>query len=177
MLCVCCRCILCGFVPSCCPTSQEWCILKEMKMNCTLISERMGSLKSNTLRPDPPHGSWRSLSETFMGQLAPFIFPLFGRTASKKLGQSNTVGYCITQVLPSISRFQMLYADVYMERQEFWEMFDGTLYHKLRKQLNCEDAFPEVYDKICKTARLWIQPNVKGVTRTAEKNCTSLLLK
>uniref|UniRef100_A0A8C1AEK7 Delta(24)-sterol reductase n=1 Tax=Cyprinus carpio carpio TaxID=630221 RepID=A0A8C1AEK7_CYPCA len=49
--------------------------------------------------------------------------------------------------------FQMLYADVYMERQEFWEMFDGTLYHKLRKQLNCEDAFPEVYDKICKNAR------------------------
>uniref|UniRef100_A0A673N5V3 Delta(24)-sterol reductase n=1 Tax=Sinocyclocheilus rhinocerous TaxID=307959 RepID=A0A673N5V3_9TELE len=49
--------------------------------------------------------------------------------------------------------FQMLYADVYMERHEFWEMFDGTLYHKLRKQLNCEDAFPEVYDKICKTAR------------------------
>uniref|UniRef100_A0A671MWQ1 24-dehydrocholesterol reductase n=1 Tax=Sinocyclocheilus anshuiensis TaxID=1608454 RepID=A0A671MWQ1_9TELE len=49
--------------------------------------------------------------------------------------------------------FQMLYADVYMERQEFWEMFDGTLYHKLRKQLNCENAFPEVYDKICKSAR------------------------
>ncbi|XP_050995101.1 delta(24)-sterol reductase [Labeo rohita] len=49
--------------------------------------------------------------------------------------------------------FQMLYADVYMDRQEFWEMFDGTLYHKLRKQLNCEGAFPEVYDKICKSAR------------------------
>uniref|UniRef100_A0A8C2HH52 Delta(24)-sterol reductase n=1 Tax=Cyprinus carpio TaxID=7962 RepID=A0A8C2HH52_CYPCA len=51
-----------------------------------------------------------------------------------------------------VNGFQMLYADLYMERQEFWEMFDGTLYHKLRKQLNCEDAFPEVYDKICKSA-------------------------
>uniref|UniRef100_W5L1N3 Delta(24)-sterol reductase n=1 Tax=Astyanax mexicanus TaxID=7994 RepID=W5L1N3_ASTMX len=49
--------------------------------------------------------------------------------------------------------FQMLYADVYMERPEFWEMFDGTLYHKLRKELGCEEAFPEVYDKICKAAR------------------------
>ncbi|KAI4889050.1 hypothetical protein NFI96_001504 [Prochilodus magdalenae] len=49
--------------------------------------------------------------------------------------------------------FQMLYADVYMERQEFWEMFDGTLYHKLRKELGCKEAFPEVYDKICKAAR------------------------
>ncbi|XP_051788689.1 delta(24)-sterol reductase [Erpetoichthys calabaricus] len=49
--------------------------------------------------------------------------------------------------------FQMLYADVYMNRQEFWEMFDGALYHKLRAQLGCKDAFPEVYDKICKSAR------------------------
>lgn len=50
-------------------------------------------------------------------------------------------------------RFQMLYADCYMNREEFWEMFDGSLYHKLRKQLGCQDAFPEVYDKICKAAR------------------------
>lgn len=50
-------------------------------------------------------------------------------------------------------RFQMLYADCYMNREEFWEMFDGSLYHKLRQQLGCQDAFPEVYDKICKAAR------------------------
>lgn len=55
--------------------------------------------------------------------------------------------------LLSLCRFQMLYADCYMNREEFWEMFDGSLYHKLRKQLGCQDAFPEVYDKICKAAR------------------------
>ncbi|TKS75063.1 Delta(24)-sterol reductase [Collichthys lucidus] len=49
--------------------------------------------------------------------------------------------------------FQMLYADVYMEREEFWEMFDGQLYHRLRNELGCKEAFPEVYDKICKSAR------------------------
>lgn len=54
----------------------------------------------------------------------------------------------------------MLYADVYMERQEYWEMFDGTLYHKLREQLDCKDAFPEVFDKICKSARHWIKANL-----------------
>lgn len=53
----------------------------------------------------------------------------------------------------SVHGFQMLYADCYMNREEFWEMFDGSLYHKLRKQLGCQDAFPEVYDKICKAAR------------------------
>lgn len=50
-------------------------------------------------------------------------------------------------------RFQMLYADVYMEREEFWEMFDGRLYQRLRQELGCEAAFPEVYSKICKSAR------------------------
>lgn len=58
-----------------------------------------------------------------------------------------------SSLLLSLCRFQMLYADCYMDREEFWEMFDGSLYHKLRKQLGCEDAFPEVYDKICKAAR------------------------
>lgn len=49
--------------------------------------------------------------------------------------------------------FQMLYADCYMSREEFWEMFDGSLYQKLRQKLGCKNAFPEVYDKICKAAR------------------------
>ncbi|NXW15628.1 DHC24 reductase, partial [Circaetus pectoralis] len=53
----------------------------------------------------------------------------------------------------SVHGFQMLYADCYMTREEFWDMFDGSLYHKLREQMNCKDAFPEVYDKICKAAR------------------------
>ncbi|XP_043855877.1 delta(24)-sterol reductase [Dromiciops gliroides] len=53
----------------------------------------------------------------------------------------------------SVHGFQMLYADCYMNREEFWEMFDGSLYHQLRKELNCKDAFPEVFDKICKAAR------------------------
>ncbi|XP_047443506.1 delta(24)-sterol reductase [Mugil cephalus] len=49
--------------------------------------------------------------------------------------------------------FQMLYADVYMDKEEFWEMFDGQLYHRLRDELGCKEAFPEVYEKICKSAR------------------------
>uniref|UniRef100_A0A673WSS8 24-dehydrocholesterol reductase n=1 Tax=Salmo trutta TaxID=8032 RepID=A0A673WSS8_SALTR len=59
----------------------------------------------------------------------------------------------LEQFVREMHGFQMLYADVYMEHSEFWEMFDGTLYHRLRKELGCQDAFPEVYDKICKAAR------------------------
>ncbi|XP_071850422.1 delta(24)-sterol reductase-like [Apostichopus japonicus] len=52
-----------------------------------------------------------------------------------------------------VNGFQMLYADCHMTREEFRDMFDHTLYDKLRKELKCEDAFPEVYDKISKDAR------------------------
>ncbi|KAK3755290.1 hypothetical protein QZH41_014600, partial [Actinostola sp. cb2023] len=50
--------------------------------------------------------------------------------------------------------YQMLYADSYMTREEFREMFDHTLYDKLRKTLCCGNAFPEVYDKISRSARI-----------------------
>uniref|UniRef100_A0A8C5R7Y1 Delta(24)-sterol reductase n=1 Tax=Leptobrachium leishanense TaxID=445787 RepID=A0A8C5R7Y1_9ANUR len=49
--------------------------------------------------------------------------------------------------------FQMLYADCYMTKEEFWEMFDGSLYWKLREKLKCDNAFPEVYNKVCLAAR------------------------
>lgn len=45
----------------------------------------------------------------------------------------------------------MLYADSYLTREEFREMFDHSLYDKLR--VGSTDAFPEVYDKVCRAAR------------------------
>lgn len=50
--------------------------------------------------------------------------------------------------------FQMMYADSYMTREEYREMFDHTLYDKMRKELGCEKAFPEVYDKVNRKARI-----------------------
>jgi delta24-sterol reductase len=47
----------------------------------------------------------------------------------------------------------MLYADTYTTKEEFRRMFDHTLYDKMRKQLNCVHAFPDVYDKVNKSAR------------------------
>jgi delta24-sterol reductase len=49
--------------------------------------------------------------------------------------------------------YQALYADTYMTRDEFYQMFDHNLYNQLRKKYGCEKAFPEVYDKISKEAR------------------------
>ncbi|KAK6179008.1 hypothetical protein SNE40_011465 [Patella caerulea] len=53
----------------------------------------------------------------------------------------------------SVKGFQMLYADSYLDRNEFHEMFDHSLYDKMRTSLNCKSAFPEVYDKINRKAR------------------------
>ncbi|GAB6032196.1 Delta(24)-sterol reductase [Chamberlinius hualienensis] len=52
-----------------------------------------------------------------------------------------------------VNGFQMLYADSYLTREEFKQMFDHDLYEKMRDKLDCRKAFPEVYDKISKQAR------------------------
>ncbi|KAG5885059.1 hypothetical protein JTB14_018289 [Gonioctena quinquepunctata] len=59
----------------------------------------------------------------------------------------------IEKYVRDVKGFQMLYADTYMTRKEFREMFDHSLYDKLRRQMKCEEAFPEVYDKISRKAR------------------------
>jgi len=51
-------------------------------------------------------------------------------------------------------RFQFLYADTYMTREEFREMFDMEHYDRIRRKYNCEDAFPEIYDKVSMSARI-----------------------
>jgi len=50
--------------------------------------------------------------------------------------------------------YQGLYAETLMTREEFIEMFDESHYLKVRKSIPmCEEAFPEVYDKISKLGR------------------------
>lgn len=49
--------------------------------------------------------------------------------------------------------YQMLYADTYMTRSEFREMYHHNGYDQLRKELGCQTVFPEVFDKVSKKAR------------------------
>lgn len=50
--------------------------------------------------------------------------------------------------------FQMLYADTYTTREEFRQMFDHTLYDRVRNSLPyCLDAFPEIYGKVNRSVR------------------------
>ncbi|XP_045160263.2 delta(24)-sterol reductase-like [Mercenaria mercenaria] len=52
-----------------------------------------------------------------------------------------------------VKGFQMLYADTYLSEEDFREMFDHSLYDKMRKRLNCENAFPEIYGKVNRKVR------------------------
>ena len=44
--------------------------------------------------------------------------------------------------------YHLLYADIFMTKQEFETMFNHTHYRAMRKKYRAENAFPEVYDKV-----------------------------
>ncbi|KAL1501913.1 hypothetical protein ABEB36_007146 [Hypothenemus hampei] len=47
-----------------------------------------------------------------------------------------------------VGGFSFLYADIFMTRKEFEEMFDLTLYELVRKKYHAEHAFPHLYEKV-----------------------------
>ena len=60
----------------------------------------------------------------------------------------------IEKFVRKVKGYQMLYADTYATKEEFEEMFDHTLYKKMREKLQCEGAFPEVYGKVNRSVRI-----------------------
>lgn len=59
----------------------------------------------------------------------------------------------LEEIVVASNGFQMLYADCYRTYDEFRQMFDHRLYDRVRKELKCEQAFPEIYEKINKKVR------------------------
>lgn len=47
-----------------------------------------------------------------------------------------------------VGGYSFLYADIFMTREEFEEMFDLGLYEEVRKKYGAEGAFPHLYDKV-----------------------------
>lgn len=47
-----------------------------------------------------------------------------------------------------VGGFPFLYADTFMTREEFEQMFDLSLYRAVRRKYHAEGAFPDLYDKI-----------------------------
>jgi len=47
-----------------------------------------------------------------------------------------------------VGGYPFLYADIFMTREEFEEMFDLTAYEQVRQKYHSEGAFPHLYEKI-----------------------------
>ncbi len=59
----------------------------------------------------------------------------------------------VEEFVRDVHGYQALYADTYMTKEEFLQMFNHSLYYKVRKQYQCDKAFPEIYDKVAMHAR------------------------
>ncbi|XP_036354865.1 LOW QUALITY PROTEIN: delta(24)-sterol reductase-like [Octopus sinensis] len=68
-------------------------------------------------------------------------------------GPVQSPGFECTSSVRLLEKYQMLYSDCYATYEEFRQMFDHSLYDSVRKAYFCEDAFPEVYEKIKRSAR------------------------
>lgn len=47
-----------------------------------------------------------------------------------------------------VGGYPFLYADIFMDRTEFEEMFDLVAYENVRAKYNANGAFPHLYDKV-----------------------------
>ena len=50
--------------------------------------------------------------------------------------------------LTQVGGYSFLYADTFLTRDELRQMFDHTLYDRVRQAYFAEGAFPELYEKI-----------------------------
>ena len=55
---------------------------------------------------------------------------------------------CLKAFTREVGGYPFLYADTFMTREEFDEMFDLTLYDRVRRAYGAEGAFPHLYEKI-----------------------------
>lgn len=59
----------------------------------------------------------------------------------------------VEKFVRDVKGFQALYAMTLMDKSEFEQMFDHSLYFKLRQKYSCDGAFPVIYDKVSRHAR------------------------
>lgn len=76
------------------------------------------------------------------------VYGVPGRVKEKKAYNPVDAMRKMEQFTRDVGGFSFLYADIFMTRKEFEEMFDLTLYEVVRKKYKAEGAFPHLYDKV-----------------------------
>lgn len=78
---------------------------------------------------------------------------LYGVPGVKNFDAANCTR-AIEEKCRQMNGFQMLYADTFMSKSEFHDMFNHDLYRTVRERYNLNKMLPEVYDKVNKNARI-----------------------
>lgn len=77
---------------------------------------------------------------------------LYGTPHSKNYDSVETTKK-MEDYVKEVKGYQMLYAGTYASEVEFRQMFDHSLYDRVRDRLRCNKAFPIVYDKVNRKVR------------------------
>uniref|UniRef100_A0A8D9A8C8 Delta(24)-sterol reductase n=1 Tax=Cacopsylla melanoneura TaxID=428564 RepID=A0A8D9A8C8_9HEMI len=77
---------------------------------------------------------------------------LYGEPKADGYHSKKTIS-ALENYLGKIRGFQMLYAGVYQSKEQFRENYDHRLYDRVRTKLDCNKAFPEIYDKVNRVVR------------------------
>ncbi len=62
--------------------------------------------------------------------------------------------------------YQMLYADIFMTRSEFEQMFEHRLYRAMRRKYGAETAFPDVFSKV--SLESWVADGIARLHEPAD---------
>ena len=66
-----------------------------------------------------------------------------------------TVSHAVEKYVLKVKGYQMLYADSYLSRTDFRKMFDHSHYDQVKRRDDPENAFPQIYEKVCKNAKVY----------------------
>ncbi|CAH2089087.1 unnamed protein product [Euphydryas editha] len=102
------------------------------------LSGQLGRPQSKYLVPKTSYAMYNDLG----------VYGVPGKVKDKKPYNPVNAMRDMEKFTRDVGGYSFLYADIFMTRTEFKEMFDLTLYEFARKKYKAEGAFPHLYDKV-----------------------------
>lgn len=115
-------------------------------------------------------GILKNPENTNEGDWAMFVdVGIYGIPESAPRGEYNAIetSRALEHYTQGKGGFHMLYADIFMTRKEFEEMFNHNLYKQVRKNYKADTAFPAIYDKVI--PEKWLINVEEGLESEGEK--------
>ncbi|XP_060533681.1 delta(24)-sterol reductase-like [Cylas formicarius] len=101
---------------------------------------------SGQLKPPPKEYLVEGTNYSLYNDLGIYGVPGFVRKKEKYNPVANM--RAMEKFTRDVGGFSFLYADIFMNRSEFEEMFDLALYESVRSKYAANGAFPDLYDKV-----------------------------